>query len=131
MREPKQVIIVRRDLCMPPGKLAAQVAHASMGFLLTRLEKDLRHYPASHRVAELSDSQLDWMGGSFAKVVLEVNSLEEFSAICQEADEAGLNVYAIQDEGRTVLKGKNWTAAAIGPDDPEKINKVTGHLKLY
>jgi len=34
----KQVIVVRKDLSMPTGKLAAMVAHASMTFLLQRLE---------------------------------------------------------------------------------------------
>lgn len=33
----KQVIVVRKDLTMPAGKLAAMVAHASMTFLLKKL----------------------------------------------------------------------------------------------
>lgn len=35
----KQVIIVRKDLNMSPGKLAAQVSHASMAFLTTEIRK--------------------------------------------------------------------------------------------
>ena len=33
----KQLIIARRDLNMSPGKLAAQVSHASIAFLLEKL----------------------------------------------------------------------------------------------
>ena len=33
----KQLIIARRDLNMSPGKLAAQVSHASIAFLIEKL----------------------------------------------------------------------------------------------
>lgn len=47
----KQLILVRRDLNMSPGKLAAQVAHASMAFILSMIKNNSRHvmmnqYPA-------------------------------------------------------------------------------------
>lgn len=35
----KQLIIARKDLDMSPGKLAAQVSHASMAFLTTAIRK--------------------------------------------------------------------------------------------
>ncbi len=37
----KQIIIARKDLNMSPGKLAAQVAHASIAFLLSKISDDL------------------------------------------------------------------------------------------
>lgn len=33
----KQLIIARKDLNMSPGKLAAQVSHASMAFLVNQI----------------------------------------------------------------------------------------------
>ena len=38
----KQIIIVRKDLNMSPGKLAAQVSHASMAFLTSQLRKNAK-----------------------------------------------------------------------------------------
>lgn len=35
----KQIIIVRKDLDMSPGKLAAQVSHASMAFLTSKIKR--------------------------------------------------------------------------------------------
>ena len=39
MEEYKQLIIARKDLAMSPGKLAAQVSHASMAFLTNLIRK--------------------------------------------------------------------------------------------
>lgn len=45
----KQLIIARRDLNMSPGKLAAQVSHASMAFLTTAIRKNVcRTDPTKH-----------------------------------------------------------------------------------
>lgn len=41
----KQLIIARRDLNMSPGKLSAQVAHASTAFLTTLLQDCVAKYP--------------------------------------------------------------------------------------
>ena len=38
----RQLIIARKDLQMSPGKLAAQVSHASMAFLTTQIRKNAR-----------------------------------------------------------------------------------------
>lgn len=44
----KQLIIARKDLNMSPGKLAAQVSHASIAFLLEKIlwgsKEVVRHY---------------------------------------------------------------------------------------
>ena len=38
----KQIIIARKDLKMSPGKLAAQVSHASMAFLTNAIKRNAR-----------------------------------------------------------------------------------------
>lgn len=146
--EPKQVIVARRDLNMSPGKLAAQVAHASLGVITEMLEwqdsEPVRvPVPGSEfdkkvvfRYGDLcivKDGAIDkWLSQRFTKVVLEVNSEMELLAIYQQADEAKLPCKLILDSGFTEFGGvPTYTCVAIGPDFPEAINKVTGKLKLY
>jgi peptidyl-tRNA hydrolase len=80
----------------------------------------------------LSRVELDWIRSSFKKVTLQVNSEEELLEIERKAKEAGLEVHVITDSGLTEFNGvPTKTCLAIGPDEEDKINAVTGHLKLY
>ena len=124
----KMVIVVRKDLKMPVGKIAAQVAHAAMGALLQRGEWAGADMYLLHN---LSDAECGWLRYKFTKIVLWCDSLEELDAINKAAISEGLGTRVITDAGDTVFGGvPTVTCAAIGPDWPEKINKVTGHLKL-
>jgi PTH2 family peptidyl-tRNA hydrolase len=45
--------------------------------------------------------------------------------------EAGLEVHLITDNGKTEFHGEpTRTCLAIGPDDAEKIDAITGRLQL-
>lgn len=131
MGEVKQVIVVRKDLKMRRGKECAQVSHASMAWLSRAVtgapegKVDVRKL--------FSDPEWQWLTGPFAKVVLQVDSNEELRRVFGEAKRAGLkNVIMITDAGRTEFDGvPTQTCFAIGPDDAEKIDRVTGELKLY
>ena len=127
----KQVIVVRRDLNMPPGKLAAQVAHASIAFLTRRL-KPKNHYNPCDTTCYLSQAEYDWcFEQGFTKVVLGVDSEEELEAIAKAA-ESGFEVHRIVDEGRTTFDGvPTFTCVGIGPNYNTLMDKVTGHLRLY
>tara|TARA_Y100000310_G_scaffold291995_1_gene320393 strand:- start:608 stop:952 length:345 start_codon:yes stop_codon:yes gene_type:complete len=109
----KQVIVVRRDLDMPKGKLAAQVAHASVG--------------AIHRANQTKQKQ--WMQQGMKKVVLAVDSEEELKALLKKANAAKLPADLISDAGRTFLAPGTVTCLGIGPDDEKKIDKVSGKLE--
>lgn len=68
----------------------------------------------------------------FTKVVVTVNGEEELLDIYKKAKEAGLIAALITDNGLTEFNGvPTNTVVAVGPDLPENLNKVTGHLKLY
>lgn len=133
----KQVVAVRRDLGMRKGKACAQAAHAAMAFLTERLELTRHRVPMVGRPVpvvscELSDVELEWVKGSFAKVVVYVSSEEELRALHAAALGAGLESHLVEDEGMTEFHGvKTATAVGIGPDTAERLAPVTGSLPLW
>lgn len=112
--ELKQVIVVRADLKMPKGKLAAQVAHGSVEAVINSDKKMVQ----------------DWAKQGMKKVVLKVDGLKELRSLLVEAKNAGLKVGLINDAGRTFLSPGTTTVLGIGPDEEEKINKITGNLQM-
>lgn len=120
--EPKQVIVMRRDLGMRRGKEIAQGAHASMIWLALRI-----HQPGY----TFTDSEQQWLSGPFTKVCVRVDSEEELLSVVQAAKDAGVLVQLVIDAGKTEFHGvPTPTCCAVGPDFAERINPVTGHLKL-
>lgn len=114
MTELKQVILVRKDLKMPKGKMAAQVAHAAVEAALKADRKLMQ----------------DWLHDGGKKVVLGVENDKDLFRYKQHAEDAGLKTALIKDAGHTVLAPGTITCLGIGPDDEEKIQRVTGDLKM-
>jgi PTH2 family peptidyl-tRNA hydrolase len=110
----KQVIVVREDLKLPKGKLASQVAHASVAALLKSHKDDINK----------------WKEQGMKKVVLKVKDKKELFKYKNLADDTHLVTALISDQGKTVLKSGTITCLGIGPDIEEKIDKVTGKLKM-
>ena len=129
----KQVIVIRKDLKMRRGKEIAQGAHASMKWLVDRLEYKGRILNA-HEYYEpsFSDAEQGWLQGLFAKICVTVNSEAELDDIYEKAKTAGLTVKLVTDSGLTEFNGvPTKTCLAIGPDTAERIDPITSHLKLY
>ena len=112
-KELKQVILVRQDLKMPKGKLAAQVAHASIESMLKSSKIKLNK----------------WKKQGYKKVVLKVKDKKQLLEYQKLAKKAKLKTALIKDAGRTVLRPGTITCLGIGPDYEEKIDKITGNLK--
>jgi len=141
MSEVKQVIVVRKDLNMGKGKIAAQVAHASMKVLLDRMtftDVSLTTPSSSNprfvdmsMIISKSSSLYDWLNGPFTKVVVSVNSIDELLELQIKADNMNIRHSIITDAGRTEFHGEpTITCIAIGPDESDKIDKITGDLPL-
>jgi PTH2 family peptidyl-tRNA hydrolase len=112
--ELKQVILVRTDLKMPKGKLAAQVAHASVDAVLNSKKK----------IVKL------WKSQGMKKVCLKVNSLDELLKFVDAAQINSLQIAIITDAGKTFFKESTTTCAAIGPNFSNKIDVITKDLKM-
>jgi len=110
----KQVILVRHDLKLPKGKMSAQVGHAATEAVLKSHKDDLSK----------------WRSGGMKKVVLYVADEKELFKYKHEAEDSGIVTAVITDAGRTVVEPGTVTCIGIGPDSEEKIDKVTGHLKM-
>ena len=110
----KQVIVVDASLGLPPGKLAAQVAHAAVGALLHAPRQDLH----------------DWLGAGMPKIVLQCASQDELLDIAARAETAKLPTLLVRDAGRTVVEAGTATCVGIGPASPQRIDAITGALKL-
>jgi PTH2 family peptidyl-tRNA hydrolase len=113
----KQVIVVRKDLGMGTGKLAAQVAHAAvMAVEITKM-RNLNWFNS-------------WFKAGQAKVVVKVQTLGELLEIRKHAESLRLTVAEIQDSGLTQIPAGTVTCIGIGPGPSGLIDKVTNHLKL-
>ncbi len=125
----RQVIVCRRDLNMRKGKIAAQAAHASMKFVLDKMERI--DGQDNMRTLELSLDQLEWLESGHTKICVSVDSEEELLALIEKGREAKIVVHSIIDSGRTEFNGvPTLTCAAFGPDLKEKLDPLTGSLKL-
>jgi len=113
----KQTVVVRSDLKMGKGKMAAQVAHAS----LSAAEEAMR------RREEWYD---EWKEGGQRKVVLKVQSEGELHEVFKKAKAAKLPASLIEDKGLTQLEPGTVTCVGVGPGPDEAVDAITGKLKL-
>ena len=131
--EMKQVIVVRKDLNMRKGKIAAQVAHASLGVVVNLLHdrpkerKGTGYYLGGSIPIEV----YEWLQGPFTKIVVSCDSEEELVGLHEAAKKNGLLTCLITDAGKTEFNNiPTKTTCAIGPGKVQDINKITGHLPL-
>jgi PTH2 family peptidyl-tRNA hydrolase len=129
--QPKQVIVVRKDLNMRKGKIAAQAAHASLKAIMDIGKPSMKNGKLIFTF-DPDSAVADWlMGESFAKICVYVESEKDLDLIFENAKLIGLPATLIVDSGRTEFNGvPTKTCVAIGPDIPAKIDTVTGHLPL-
>ena len=111
----KQAIVARADIGMGEGKLAAQVAHAS-----------LSAYEDAGRSARTA-----WKGDGQKKVVLKASGEAALFDLADRAEREGLPHAIIRDAGHTQLEPGTVTALAVGPAEDDLVDRVTGDLPLY
>ncbi|ESO06185.1 hypothetical protein HELRODRAFT_64646, partial [Helobdella robusta] len=116
--ECKLVLVVRNDLKMGKGKVAAQCSHAAV----MANEYLMLNFPELYK---------EYKYNGQPKVVVKCDSEEELLRLAAQARLLRLPVSMVRDAGRTQIAPGSKTVVGIGPGPLDLVNKVTGHLKLY
>jgi PTH2 family peptidyl-tRNA hydrolase len=111
----KLALVVRTDLAMGKGKIAAQAAHAAVAAVLANLG---------------TEGAAAWLDDGQPKVVLRVPDGDALLSVCADAEAAGLPTQRVEDAGRTQVSAGTLTCCAIGPALGSEIDNVTGRLPL-
>lgn len=109
----KQAIIINSDIKISKGKAAAQSAHAAVSALHEADESVIKK----------------WKKEGQKKVIVKA-PLEQLINAREKCKKLKIAHSLISDAGRTELDPGTITALGIGPAEEEKINKVTGSMKL-
>lgn len=151
----KQIIIVRKDLTMSAGKLAAQVSNASMAFLTNQMRKNVelpdkcdftddgKQYKncgyLKCSVFVTKECYEKWLDGSFTKCVLQAKNKNRLLKAKTMAEESGMkegeDFFLIRDNCYTEITpeedGKTLTCIGFRPMDEEDIDKIGRKYHLY
>ncbi|KAL8863158.1 MAG: hypothetical protein Q9178_000533 [Gyalolechia marmorata] len=119
--ECKLVLVVRTDLGMGKGKIAAQCSHATLACYRALSS----NFPSS-----LNPVLKRWERMGQAKVVLQAKNEEEIETLQAQALSLGLCAQIIHDAGRTQIASGSATVLGVGPGPKSVVDQVTGGLKL-
>jgi len=115
--EIKQVIIVRTDLEMSRGKIAAQVAHASL----------MSYFEAEKKDKKIAD---EWLKSGEKKIVLKVSDEDSLIKLYKAYKYKDIPCALVADAGLTEIPPGSKTALGIGPWISSEIDVFSKGLKL-
>ena len=145
----RQLIIARKDLDMSPGKLAAQVAHASWAFLSNKIRNaDIYNIPTNehYNIAFYLDKDIyeQWFCGIFTKTICEAKNKNQLLKAKEIAEELGMvegkDFFLIKDACNTELTpeeidvngvGRTLTCIGFIPLNDETAWKISKKFQLY
>jgi PTH2 family peptidyl-tRNA hydrolase len=113
MTQFKQVIVLRENLEMSKGKQIAQACHAS-----------LKSYKKASK-----DVQMSWEEQGSKKVVVDIGE-ETLEERLEQAKDLQISAALVKDAGLTEVSPGTVTALGVGPAEEDKIDRITGDLKL-
>jgi PTH2 family peptidyl-tRNA hydrolase len=115
--EYKQVLVFRADLKMGKGKIAAQAGHAAVSAAQEAYVHHKKWWEA-------------WLYEGQRKIAVKVPTEKELHELEEAADSLGLPHALIVDRGLTQIPEGTVTCLGIGPAPAERIDRLTGKLKL-
>ncbi|GLB36394.1 putative peptidyl-trna hydrolase [Lyophyllum shimeji] len=113
----KLVLVVRTDLKMTPGKIAAQCGHATLACYKALVKKNPKLVQHWERTGQ-------------AKIALKATSEEQILELEAIAKSLNLCARSIVDQGLTQVAEGTRTVLGIGPAPVALVNEVTGKLRL-
>lgn len=116
--EYKLVLLVRSDLKMSKGKIVAQCGHAVCSAVCY-----------GNNICE-SYKMTNWRETGETIIALRVPNLITMSMIMDIANRKGVAHGVITDAGLTEVSPDTITVGYLGPDTIEKIDKLSGQLRL-
>jgi len=136
-------VVVRKDLQLVPGLLAAQVSHMADAFMRAKILNALSLTEGGNpnmltlldmSFPDFDKGELEWMKEPYLSV-LGVNCYEDLVEIMDHCKRESLKIYEWKDiipsptfPDRTI---RALVGVAIGPDDFDLIKVVTGSMELY
>ena len=116
--EYKLVVVVRTDLGISKGKMAAQVAHAAVNCALKSKKSDSSNFKK-------------WFDEGQKKVVVKGQNESTLLNLQQYAREVGLVSSLVTDAGLTEVPAGTVTCLGIGPASDSEIDSITGDYSLF
>jgi PTH2 family peptidyl-tRNA hydrolase len=113
----KQVIVMRNDLKMSRGKIAAQAGHAAVSAAEEARKKCSGWWKA-------------WIAEGQCKIAVRAKSEQELLELERKAKRSKLPTALIVDRGLTELPPDTLTCLGIGPAPSAQIDAITGQLPL-
>jgi PTH2 family peptidyl-tRNA hydrolase len=113
--EYKMALIIRSDIKMSKGKIAAQIGHAMVD--------------ATVKAYTNSTVFFKWRTNGETIIALKADK-KTLDSIIQTAERKGVNCGTVCDAGRTEVCPGTITVGFVGPASTVKINKLVGQLKL-
>ena len=117
LAEIKQVIIIRSDLDMSCGKIAAQVAHASL----------MSYFESQHKDKKIAE---DWLNTGEKKIILKVTDEESLIKLYNAYKYKNIPCVLVMDAGLTEIPPGTKTALGSGPWISDEIDAFSKTLKL-
>lgn len=149
----RQLIIVRKDLNMSAGKLAAQVSHASMAFLTAPLrdtkgnKNKIKRIEDGEYVFEIkmdAETYDNWVCGIFTKTICEARNRNQLLKAKKMAEELGMeeekDFFLINDNCMTELEpeeidengvGRTLTCIGFRPLPDDVAHEISRKFQLY
>jgi len=113
----KQVIVMRNDLKISRGKIAAQAGHAAV----SAAEEARKRYSGWWKA---------WITEGQCKIAVKAESEQELLELERKAKKSKLPTALIVDRGLTELPPDTITCLGIGPAPSAQVDAITGQLPL-